>query len=456
MDALRTAVVLVLLLALGYGVWVVLNHDSGVEDPPDFDWDNSELADGGVSGFGEGPYVPPGDDVKVAGSPSAPAGPPNFGAEGGTPSPAFVGGSEALAPNPGVALTPGSGSVGEPSIPPPPPGFNASAAAVDQTPADSAAASGDVGPSSAIAQSATTPGATPSGSRYGGAAAGATSGAAEPTGSRYAETTGDPGLPTSPDVPGESTTIPATSTPLAPEPPATTETASGMQEVLETAKGQIEKGDHYEALYTLSLHYGDPGLTPAERRELLTMLDQLAGKVIYSTEHMLEPAYVVRRGEDISSIAKKMAVPAQLLQNINGVKDPGVVTPGTSLKVVRGPFRAEVNLAGNELTLFLGRLYAGRFPISIGSEPNPAPGEYQVKSKEAGKAYFGVNGASFPADHPANPYGKFWIDLGSQISIHGTASSGDNRGMGCVSLSPVDAADVYGILSAGSKVLIRR
>jgi lipoprotein-anchoring transpeptidase ErfK/SrfK len=61
------------------------------------------------------------------------------------------------------------------------------------------------------------------------------------------------------------------------------------------------------------------------------------------------------------------------------------------------------------------------------------------------------------APRPANPFGSIWIDLGNDVAIHGSAeapSSYDDR-LGCISLSPRDARDVYGILSIGSEVIIR-
>ena len=44
-----------------------------------------------------------------------------------------------------------------------------------------------------------------------------------------------------------------------------------------------------------------------------SLLGQLAGTVIYSTEHQLEPARVVKPGETLETIAKEYNVPWQLL-----------------------------------------------------------------------------------------------------------------------------------------------
>ena len=228
-----------------------------------------------------------------------------------------------------------------------------------------------------------------------------------------------------------------------------------LQTSWRAAERSIEQGKLREALAELSQYYDDPKLTPAQEVRLLDWLDTLAGEVIYSTRHLLEREYIVERGDTLERIADAYQVPPQLLANINGI-DSSLLTPGTALKLVRGPFSAEVDMAGHKLTLFLGNLYAGRFPISAGDEV-PPPGKYEVKFKDRGADYFARDGRTIPAGLPDNPYGQYWIDLGGRASVHGSpASATAPMGQGCISLSPRDAADVFGILTAGSQVTIRR
>ena len=129
---------------------------------------------------------------------------------------------------------------------------------------------------------------------------------------------------------------------------------------------------------------------------------------------------------------------------------------GRELKVVRGPFRAEVSLSKSELTLFVDKLYAGRFPISVGNDPAPIPGQYQINDKQPGRTYYAGDGQTIPIDDPNNPYGRVWLDLGSNLSIHGSSPNGASPGQGCIALTARDAGDVYGILSKGSSVVIVR
>lgn len=223
------------------------------------------------------------------------------------------------------------------------------------------------------------------------------------------------------------------------------------QAELYTSDGQLAR-----ALLTLSAFYRSPDLDEDTHKKLNERLDQLAGTVIYSTRHLLEEPYKVRRGETLEDIAKSYNVSVRLLQNINSIRDPNLVLPGTELKVLRGPFRAVVELSREELTLFLGGLYAGRFPLQIGANPPPQPGEYQVLDIQPGRTYFAPTGQALPAGAPANPYGQWWLDLGRNVCIHGTPDAGNaSPDAGCLGLAPRDAADVAAILTVGSTVVIR-
>jgi hypothetical protein len=223
-----------------------------------------------------------------------------------------------------------------------------------------------------------------------------------------------------------------------------------------SAQDAIKTNNWRDALATLSATYEDPRLSHQERQRLLDSLDPLAARVIYSTEHLLEPAYEVRRGDTLMTVAEKYNVPWQLLRNINGVADPEFLVPGSKLKVLRGPFRAEVDLATQEMTVYLQRLYAGRFPLGVGNDPAPRAGDYQVQRKELGRQYYAANGVVLPAGDVKNPYGRCWLDLGSDVSIHGTPLQGGGpTTSGCISLSPRDADDVLAILAVGSRVSVR-
>lgn len=266
----------------------------------------------------------------------------------------------------------------------------------------------------------------------------------------------EPEPPASPSsVYPETAPAPQATAPTGPDatPPRAGERA--FLRVRTAAQRDVAEGHYREALAKLSIFYQSPDLTPEEHQELLDWLDPLAARVIYSREPLLEPAYTVRRNDTLQQIAAEYNVPWELLQKINGISDPQVLVPGSTLKVLRGPFRAEIRLQAGELTLFLGELYAGRFPIIIGNDPPPQPGDYQVRNKQNARTYYGADGRTINGDSPANPYGNIWIDLGNDMAIHATPAQPTGASSGCIALSPQDAADVMSILSVGSVVKIR-
>lgn len=230
----------------------------------------------------------------------------------------------------------------------------------------------------------------------------------------------------------------------------------GLLNAIRMADSQYAEDQKKQALSTLSLFYDTPNLAEESRQELLSRLDPLAREVIYSREHLLEQPHRVRQNETLMQIATQYEVPWQLLANINGVSDPITVLPGTDLKIVRGPFRADVNITRNELTLFVGDLYAGRFPIAVGSDPAPKPGTFTILDKQRARTFYDANGTPIPPGSTNNPYGSMWLDLGGQLCIHGSPQSDQPTTNGCISLAERYAGDLYGILTQGSSITIRR
>jgi lipoprotein-anchoring transpeptidase ErfK/SrfK len=216
---------------------------------------------------------------------------------------------------------------------------------------------------------------------------------------------------------------------------------------MEAAHRDLQAGKLAEVHEKLSMLYDSPQLTAEQHQQLTDLLDQVAGAVVYSRQPLLEPAYTVKAGDTLETIADEYNVPWQLLAKINGIPDPQSLQPGQQLKVVRGPFDAVVDLDKHELTLTLGGLYAGRFPIGVGRGQANLEGEYFVQKKLV------------QPDDPNNPLGRYWIQLDDRIGIHGTndpRNIGTNDGPGTISLSGQDIEDVHDILSIGSRVRILR
>ncbi|MEN6558902.1 MAG: L,D-transpeptidase family protein [Thermoguttaceae bacterium] len=300
-----------------------------------------------------------------------------------------------------------------------------------------------------------------------------------------------------PTMPDRPTALPATSNPtsslaaantesssnslssvvrnLAPPPGATaaantvdTLVQSKFTAFMDAVKKKLDEGKLAEAHLALSTLYGNPDLPPDQAKQITDLLDQLAGTVIYSRKHYLEPPYRTQPGDTLDRIAQQYNVPWELLGHINGLLPPGNVDPGvkdrplpqgTELKVVRGPFEAVVRLDRRELALMVQNRYAGRFRIGVGRDQPKLEGEYTVRDKVANPTYYGPDGVTIPSSDPKNPLGAAWIGLTDRIGILGTGDPqaigrDDNRGTICV--GERDLQDLYGILSVGSRVTVLR
>lgn len=232
------------------------------------------------------------------------------------------------------------------------------------------------------------------------------------------------------------------------------------EEGLATAMARIqEKLDQNQltvALKMLTEWYDDPRLSPEQSDQVTDLLDQLAGTVVYSRQHLLTEPHVVQPGDTLESVARRHRISWQLLAKINGMSDPRQIRPGDRLKIVPGPFSALVDLEKFRLTLVVQDMYAGRFMIGTGRENSTPRGEFPVLKKVVNPSWPGPRG-EVPHGDPANPLGGRWIDLGGGIGIHGTndpSSIGKSLSEGCVRLAPRDIEDVFDILTEGSRITI--
>lgn len=71
-----------------------------------------------------------------------------------------------------------------------------------------------------------------------------------------------------------------------------------------------------------------------------------------------------------------------------------------------------MSIGRQELTVFLGELYAGRFPVSFGKDPSPVEGTFEIVDRRRDRTYYGTGGKVIPAGDPRNPYGGYWLNLG--------------------------------------------
>jgi LysM repeat protein len=230
--------------------------------------------------------------------------------------------------------------------------------------------------------------------------------------------------------------------------------------VMKETQQLINENKLSEALTRLTRLYDDPTMSASEQQQVNELLNQLAGVVIYSSKHhLLASPHRVNPGETLDVIAKQHNVPWEMLAKINGLTDPKQLPVGEFLKIVPGPFRAEVDLKKSRLTLFLRDQFAGSFDIvHLGSDSQYAAADFIVQKKSMNPKYSSSSRQQqFEAGDPNNPLGNFGIVLADGMMIHGHGAAVPiNDPRGSIRLTAKDAEDVHDILSEGSQVKIRR
>ncbi len=456
MQTIKTGVVVALLLAVVYGAFVALNApEPNLPDEllSEFDWSPEEADVGSLTSVEmpvSAPFAvqstPESDSSTSNGLPAFDASHLNL--------PSLPPLSSNLAPNsvpsnshPSDGLPGDIVPTGEPAtLPPLPFASNSSAASENQVPAQAAdgpavsliAGTAFAEASAAIPDSASPPSTLVAGSIPAGQLV---------SQARAAGSAGQLPLLNAPVDNADSGGSAKQEQPQLPFPAA-------REQALELASS----GNLREALLILSRYYDSPELSTEQHRDMVDLLDALSREVIYSPRHLAQAAYTATASDTVESLALKHQVTPELLNAINGLGNSKVLLNGSQVKVLTGPFRAQVSLSRHELTVFMGELYAGRFPVSFGSDPTPVEGTYEVIDRRRDRTYYGAGGKVIAASDNRNPYGGYWINLGQDLCIHGTPemASDDLVDAGCISLAPLDAADVYNILAQSSQVSIVR
>ncbi len=208
--------------------------------------------------------------------------------------------------------------------------------------------------------------------------------------------------------------------------------------VLQKVEQLCNEQQFREALEILTPYYRAKDLSDEERRDLYDWLDALAGKVIFSSEHLLVGTpYFIQADDTLDTIAKNWKVSTNLIYNVNKgvIKDPMELVPGAELKHITGPFVADVDCQTKIVTLYVDDLYAGRFSM-VSCDANLPTGNFRVIRKT-------------PRD-PA--FGQFVVEFDSGFVF--VADEG-KRLTKAITFHPQDARDLNEILSGFSTVTVR-
>jgi hypothetical protein len=187
--------------------------------------------------------------------------------------------------------------------------------------------------------------------------------------------------------------------------------------------------------------------------------------------------YEIKPGDALSHIANRQGVKTnwRFLQRINGITDPSRIRAGQRIKMVQGPFHAEIDKRAHRIDLWLGQgedaIFIRSLSVGLGEFDSTPQGAFRVRrgGKMMNPSWTNPRtGERFAASDPNNPIGEFWIGLDGidphnlqeqGFGIHGTIepdSIGQDRSMGCVRLGDGDIDLLYEMLTEGNSVVLVR
>ena len=246
-------------------------------------------------------------------------------------------------------------------------------------------------------------------------------------------------------------------------PAAKIEESSRRAETLVAAgKDALANGDpiaartHFSEAMMLGVSEADAPMLRAELTRLGS--ESIFSPRIFDNDPFVE-RYVIKTGDSLAKIAAKNKISADLLADINGIRNKNLIRAGQTIKIVRGPFRAIIHKKKFALDVYLDQTFVQHFRVGLGQDSSTPTGAWRIGTMLKNPTYYPPRGGDIvAADDPANPLGERWIALvgvsgeaaGQQrYGIHGTSkpeSIGQNVSMGCIRMFNEDVEALYSYL----------
>ncbi|MCL2700256.1 MAG: L,D-transpeptidase family protein [Phycisphaerae bacterium] len=256
--------------------------------------------------------------------------------------------------------------------------------------------------------------------------------------------------------------------------------AAGLAEGLRLQK---TPGQELASRRMLNLVYFHPDATADQKSQARKALTALNATTIFSAKRYdgdpVAYAHTVRAGDTLAALAKQNGCPIDILVQINGLKNANALRADSTIKLLRGPFRAQISKRDCTLDIYAqGRngektlVYHAR--VSVGRNNGTPEGDFRIGGKAEKATWYPPS--SMKAAHPAPvkwgekgyPLGKDGIFMRLDgatpatekckgYGIHSTndqASIGKARSHGCIRVGDGDIRTVYRLLATGADVKI--
>ncbi len=227
---------------------------------------------------------------------------------------------------------------------------------------------------------------------------------------------------------------------------------------LEAIKKEKDAGNYLTARKLYEDLMKDPIITKDEIQKLRAEYENLNMQLLFSRFEMPgSKMYVVEPGDSLYEIAKKHKTTVGLIKKSNGLTSD-TIYPGMKLKVITGTFEVRVDKSDNKLKLLLDGKPMKQYLVATGRDNNTPVGEFKIINKLENPTWYKA-GAVVPPDSPENILGTRWLGFDYPgYGIHGTTvpeSIGTQASAGCIRMRNEEVEELYMIIPAGTKVIIK-
>jgi LysM repeat protein len=173
-----------------------------------------------------------------------------------------------------------------------------------------------------------------------------------------------------------------------------------------------------------------------------------------------DEVYTLKAGDTLYVLSKRLKVPQDLLIGINNL-DPRALTIGKKIRIPHLNISLVIDKAKRTLTIRNNNDFLKKYHVGLNQDDSKLPAkDYSVgKKSDKGMEYTKPNSNdTIKAGAPDNPYGKYYIELGSSAGIHGTNDEekvGKLVSDGIVVMSNQDIEEVYALVQPKTKVTVK-
>jgi len=169
----------------------------------------------------------------------------------------------------------------------------------------------------------------------------------------------------------------------------------------------------------------------------------------------------VKRGEILSTIARKHKTFVRSIKRINGLKSD-IIRPGTRLKIDKSRYTIDVNIQKHHMTLY--RIWENstnffkRYSVGTGKNDNTPRGNFKIDLKQVEPTWYKTGSSPIPYGSKENLLGTRWLGIDCPgFGLHGTwepDTVGSASSAGCIRMLNAEVEELYDIVPLGTSVTI--